>query len=110
MPQPDPIDVDVLVPPPVRAVEVVVRGPQGPIGPQGPEGPQGAPGLSGVGLQIAYPTPLAVWEVAHGLGRFPSVMILDTANEQLLADVAFIDADHIRISFSAPTAGVVSLN
>lgn len=50
------------------------------------------------------------WLVTHGLGKFPSVTVVDSAGDQVEGDVAYIDSNSLRISFSAAFAGRAYLN
>lgn len=79
---------------------------------QGPPGPAGQNGVDGGNLTytFAFPAPLAVWLVAHDLGRFPSVTVLDTAGDQVLGDLSYLDANTLRVTFGLPMAGVAYLN
>ncbi len=72
---------------------------QGPIGPAGND--------------ISHPFPFAAsltWAIAHKLNRYPSVTIIDTAGEVLLASIAYVDSNNIVATFGAPTAGTAYLN
>ncbi|WP_043349029.1 hypothetical protein [Methylobacterium sp. B1] len=59
---------------------------------------------------IAQPSPSAVWTLTHGLNRYPSVTLVDTAGDQFLADISFPDANTITVRLAAPTAGTAYLN
>ena len=76
------------------------------------QGPSGPPGRDGVGLNLAFPftIPALSWLLAHGLDRFPSVTIVDTAGDMVLADVTYLDANTIQIAFGSPSAGTAYLN
>lgn len=50
------------------------------------------------------------WLVAHGLGKFPSVTVVDSAGDQVEGDVRFIDANTLLITFSAAFSGRAHLN
>lgn len=50
------------------------------------------------------------WEINHQLGRFPSVTIVDTSGNKVMADVQYIDANNITISFTNAFAGKAYLN
>ena len=50
------------------------------------------------------------WLVNHGLGKYPSVTVVDSAGDQVEGDVAYIDSNSLRISFSAAFAGRAYLN
>ena len=84
-------------------------GPPGPAGPAGPPGPPGAgtPGSEYVHIQA---TPAAVWDVVHNLGKYPAVTVVDSAHTELETDVAFLDLNHLTITFSGPTGGTATMN
>src|SRR5215471_3577135 len=43
------------------------------------------------------------WNVAHNLGKFPSVSVVDTGSNQLLVDVHYVDTNNLTISLASPT-------
>jgi hypothetical protein len=49
------------------------------------------------------------WTVAHGLNRYPSVTIIDSAGTQLYAAVKHIDKNNLLITFNAVTSGIAEL-
>lgn len=53
--------------------------------------------------------PALVWNINHGLNSFPSVHVLDPANEELFGEVDYVDDDNVTITFSTPMAGVAYL-
>lgn len=72
--------------------------------------PTPTPSPGGSTTVIGFYTPAMLWHVVHNLGRYPSVIVVDTANDIVLADVKYVDANTIDINFSASTAGTVFLN
>ncbi len=52
----------------------------------------------------------AEWLVAHGLGKYPSATVVDSAGDQVEGDVRFIDANTLLITFSAAFSGRAHLN
>jgi hypothetical protein len=52
----------------------------------------------------------AVWDVNHNLGKFPSVVILDSSDDEVEGDVRYINSNRITITFSAAFAGRALLN
>ena len=103
--------VAVTIPPAVSVVEVVVPGPAGPPGDKGEPGSPGPPGrdgdLSYVHLQSI---PERVWTVSHGLGKNPSVSVVDSAGTEVDGDVSRIDDNALTITHAAPFSGVAYLN
>jgi len=53
--------------------------------------------------------PAAVWLLAHGFDRRPSVTILDVDNTQVEGTVTYPDSNHVVITFSIPVAGLAYL-
>ena len=51
----------------------------------------------------------AVWTVHHNLGRAPSVTVRDTAGDEIVGAVHFVDLDTLTITFSAATSGVAHI-
>lgn len=68
---------------------------------QGPAGPGFAP------YEWQQLTPLAVWTVPHNRGGFPSVTVTDHLRNELLADVAYIDANTLQVTHTSPLVGYV---
>ena len=50
------------------------------------------------------------WSISHGLGAYPSVTIVDTSNDVVYADVHYVDANNLTVSFAAPLSGKAYLN
>lgn len=51
-----------------------------------------------------------VWTVAHNLGKYPSVTVVDSAGTVVIGDVAYLDSDNIEISFCGAFSGTAYLN
>lgn len=77
------------------------------------QGPAGRPGLDGVGdsryvhLQSVV---ASVWTVAHSLGKFPSVTVIDSAGDECEGAVEYLSANSLRLTFTAPFSGTAYLN
>lgn len=87
-------------------------GPQGPSGPPGAPGPKGDPGDSGSALSTftqAF-TGQASVTVAHNLGRYPSVVVVDTAGDEVYGDVHYDTMNQLTVVFSSATGGTVYCN
>ncbi len=54
--------------------------------------------------------PITVWNITHNLGKFPSVSIVDDAEEQVQAQVDYIDNNSLTVTFTAPFSGKAYLN
>lgn len=54
--------------------------------------------------------PSATWNITHNLGKFPSVSVVDTANQLMYGDTEYINENSLTITFSAPFSGKAYLN
>jgi hypothetical protein len=54
--------------------------------------------------------PSDVWTIDHPLARKPSVIVLDSAGDEIEGDVAYISNDQVVLTFSAAFAGEAYLN
>ncbi len=84
----------------VPVTEVLAVALQGPPGPQGPPG--GGAGATYTHIQTL---PSSVWTVAHNLGRYPSITVVDNLGAALIADVRYLDDAIAQISHSVPLIG-----
>ena len=51
-----------------------------------------------------------VWQVNHNLNKYPSVTVVDSGNNVLLAEVSYIDKDNLEVRFGYSTSGKAYLN
>lgn len=52
----------------------------------------------------------SVWKIPHGLGKFPSVTIVDSGGNEVIGDIKYIDNNNLEITFSAAFSGIGYLN
>lgn len=52
----------------------------------------------------------SVWSVAHNLGKFPSVTVIDSGNNVVFGDVQFIDNNNVIITFTSSFSGKAYIN
>lgn len=80
----------------------------------GPPGPQGEPVVGTGDLHYTFTQSLASasWgPINHGLGKFPSVTVVDSAGSVVYGDIIHEDENVISsIDYSAPFSGVAYLN
>lgn len=74
----------------------------------------GAP-QTGVSGGVAFffhdqPSPAAVWVITHRMGRYPSVVVTDSAGSLVHGGVQHDSRDQLTLTFSAPFGGSASLN
>jgi hypothetical protein len=105
---PDSTECNVVVtsPPETFAIELaeIFRGPQGPAG------SGGGSGGSEQSLTFTQASASATWNITHNFGRYPAVMVVDSAGDLILADVSFTSVNVVIIRFSAPTTGSAYLS
>lgn len=51
-----------------------------------------------------------VWEIEHNLGKFPSITVVDTANNVIYADVTYDDLNNVTITFASSVTGYAYFN
>lgn len=68
---------------------------------------------SSIAVDRHYKTALlegSVWEIQHDLGKFPSVTVVDTANNVIYADVTYDDLNNVTINFASSVTGYAYFN
>lgn len=73
-----------------------------------------SPTGGGTGGDLSYihiqSTPAASWTITHGLGKHPSVTVVDSAQTEVIGDVTYIDANSLRVDFNGGFSGNAYLN
>ncbi len=54
--------------------------------------------------------PAKTWEVQHGLNKFPSITVVDTAKSVVVGDYTYVDNNNVILNFSAAFAGKAYFN
>ena len=54
--------------------------------------------------------PAVTWTVTHNFGKFPSVSIVDTNDQEVFAQVDYVDVNSLTITFSSAQAGKAYIN
>lgn len=96
-----------------EVVSVVTAAEQGPVGAQGPAGPQGSQGPAGTGGDLTYTqsfSSVTSITITHNLHKYPSVMVLDTAGDEVECDVDLINANQLTLNFGIAFSGSVVCN
>lgn len=52
----------------------------------------------------------AMWVINHGLGKWPSVTVIDSAGNECVGNISYNDANTIALTFSSAFAGTAYLN
>ncbi len=87
-------------------VSATVQGPAGPAGPAGPQGPVGPPPPTFVFNQS---TPSNNWTIAHNLGFYPSVELLNSGSQEIEGGVTHLSTNVVVASFTTPVSGIARL-
>lgn len=86
------------------------QGPAGASGVAGVPGPQGIPGLSGASYVHTQAVPDSVWPINHGLGRYPSVTVVDSSGSTVVGNVEYVSANQVTVRFNGAFGGAAYLN
>lgn len=52
----------------------------------------------------------SVWNINHGMGKRPSVTVIDTAGSVVQGEITYIDDNNLTLTFSAAFKGTAYLN
>jgi hypothetical protein len=63
-----------------------------------------------LGYVFTQSTPATTWTINHDLGKYPSVNIVDSANDEVIGEVNYTSTSQIVIRFSAAFSGKAFLN
>ena len=55
-------------------------------------------------------TPSNTWVIAHGLSKYPSVSVMDSAGTEVEGDVHYDSVNQVTIQFNAAFGGTATLN
>ena len=72
-------------------------------------GQAGPPGSSASQFLFTQSVPEAVWVIAHGLGGYPTVVVIDSAGSVVEGDVEYDSTEQVTLTFSAGFAGTARL-
>lgn len=99
---------------PVDVVRVGSEGKPGTKGVKGDRGEKGEKGDSGDGGDKHYryvqSTASSVWNITHGLGKNPSVTVVDSGGAHVEGMIQQVSLNQVIITFSAAFAGEAFLN
>ena len=75
------------------------------------EASPGPKGDSGTGAFVYEQTnPASVWNIAHNLGFFPGVTVVDSGGTDVVGSVTYIDEDNLYVTFNSPFGGTAYLS
>lgn len=98
----------------IHVVSVGAQGPRGADGYVGADGAPGAPGADGVGVDLNFThnqgTPSATWVVLHNLGKYPSVVVIDSGNTEVVGTYVYDSINQVTLTFNGSFSGTAHLN
>lgn len=80
------------------------------VGTQGPAGPPGANGTGGDKYYEQTFTNASEITVTHNLGKYPSVTITDSSQDEVIGAIRHTSSNQLIVSFSASFSGKVICN
>jgi hypothetical protein len=51
-----------------------------------------------------------LWDITHGLGKYASVTVVDSAGDVCIGEVHYLNANRLTVAFRAPFSGAAYLN
>lgn len=54
--------------------------------------------------------PSDTWDIYHGLFKYPSVSVIDSAGTNVVGDIQYVSLSHVVVLFALPFAGKAYLN
>lgn len=55
-------------------------------------------------------TPIEVWAIQHSMEKFPAVTTVDSAGNEIIGDVTYLDTNNVTVTFTSKIAGKAYLN
>ena len=77
---------------------------------QGPAGKDGRDGTGDSHYSHNQANPDTVWVIDHNLGKYPSVICFDSANDEIEGMISYPTLNRVTVTFSAATGGYAYLN
>ena len=77
---------------------------------QGPAGKDGRDGTGDSHYSHNQANPDTVWVIDHNLGKYPSVICFDSANDEIEGMISYSTLNRVTVTFSAATGGYAYLN
>jgi hypothetical protein len=78
-----------------------------------PQGPVGPPGPQGSGVDKNYVQEFINSDditVAHNLAKYPSVTVINSANDEVVGDIEYLGLNSLRVTFIGSFSGRVTCN
>ena len=74
------------------------------------QGPAGKDGTGDKHYPHNQANPDTVWVIDHNLGKYPSVICFDSANDEIEGMISYPSLNRVTVTFSAATGGYAYLN
>lgn len=53
---------------------------------------------------------LAIWTINHNLDKFPSVIVIDSANSNVVGEIDYLSSNSLTVTFSGAFSGTAYIN
>ena len=93
-----------------NSVSVTQSSPQVVVSSIGMQGPPGIQGAIGGAYVFEKQSNSVVWNINHNLGYKPNVSIIDYGNNNIEADIVYVDGNNVTINFMQPSSGYAYLS
>ena len=107
---PDPTNLKLIIQPPPVLRATVTPPPEFKTTLQVGQGPAGKDGSGDLHYPHTQAVPDTVWVIDHNLGKYPSVICFDSANDEIEGMISYQSLNRVTVTFSAATGGYAYLN
>jgi hypothetical protein len=90
---------------PVIEIDLSNIGPRGLKGDKGDQGDPGPTGATGGTYTHTQALASATWTINHNLGYFPNVTVVDSAEDEVVGDINYVNNNTLIISFNGGFSG-----
>lgn len=93
-----------------KSIQILHKGIRGEKGDPGEPGEPGEPGVDGDKHFSQNFSVTDTVSVTHNLNKLPAVTIMDSANDEVVGMVNYIDQNSLTVEFDAPFSGKITCN
>ena len=94
----------------ISVEQIIIEVNNNPVAIKGDKGDKGDAGAGVDSLEFAIETPSYEWIINHNKGYYPSVVILNIVNNEMMAEVQYSSLNQCIIRFSSNQVGKVIVN
>ncbi len=68
------------------------------------------PPVSASSFTFVQSIPASVWTIPHNLGRYPSLVVVDSSGAEVEGDVHYVSINQIVLTFAGAFSGIAACN